>query len=111
MTFTSLLIHTVTIQRRTRTGEDEQGVDVFTWGTVATTPAWVEQSEATEVREGRDAVVTDWLIFLPADIDINAHDRVVYGDLILEAIGTPAERFTRRGLHHIEARARLVEGG
>ena len=111
MSFDAALIHEVTIRRRTRTGEDEQGIDVYTWSDVDTSPAWVEQTDAREVREGRDAILTDWLVFLPNEADVNGHDQIIFEDKTLEVVGTPAARSTFTGLHHFELNCRLVEGG
>jgi hypothetical protein len=78
----------------------------------ATYKAWLEQTSAVEVTEGRDTVISDWLLVLPASAVINAYDRVEVGPgpTIYEVVGSPFVAPTPRGPHHIEARLRLLEG-
>lgn len=74
--------------------------------------AWLEQTEARELTVGRETVVADWLLLLPPAAEgIDATDEVTDSDgRRFQVLGSPALIRTRRGLDHVEARLRLVEG-
>lgn len=71
-------------------------------------PGWLQQTEATEVNNGRTVLTSGWLLFLPADADLRASDRVRVDDNTFEVVGLPNRLTTPRGVHHIEARLSLV---
>lgn len=74
--------------------------------------AWLEQTTAQELTIGRETVVSDWLVLLPPAAEgIDGTDQVLDADgRTFQVVGAPALIRTRRGLDHVEARLRLVEG-
>lgn len=111
MSISHLLTQSVTIQRAgTRT--DGVGDTQPDWSTPVETEVlgWLTQLSASEVLGNRDAQVSDWRLFLPADTTINAGDRVVANGITYEVDGLPANRPTPRGPHHLEAALHAVVG-
>lgn len=110
MSLAGLLCHEVTIVRPTVT-EDRYGDLVKqptgrSWRTLAR----VVQMSRTEDHDGREARVTDWLLYLSAGDDIDALDRVVWNGMTFEVVGVPNRAPDRRTEHHVEANLNLVEG-
>lgn len=73
---------------------------------------WLVQTSADEILGGRDATVTRWQLFLPADAPISAFNRVIVDafDSPLEVDGMPNVVSTPAGPHHTEVVLRVVEG-
>lgn len=111
MSIAGLLVHDVTIitaaSRTTRAGDA-----VKDWGnaTEATVAGWLAQVSAVEDHDGREAKVTDAVLFLAEDTTITGANRVRYGGVTYEVEGRPNHAGTPRGAHHIEVRLRAVEG-
>ncbi len=77
--FTSILIHTCTIQRKSATGEDAHGHETFTWGNLATAvPCRLEALPQREIQSVSDqrAVIEDLNIMFEPDVDITEDDRI-----------------------------------
>jgi head-tail adaptor len=71
-------------------------------------PARLEQLAANEIVRDRDTVITDWRIFLPAEADITAYDRIDARNHLFEVVGLPNQHQTPRGPHHVEVHLRFV---
>ena len=77
--FTSILIHTCTIQRKTATGTDAHGHETFTWDNLATlVPCRLETLPQREVQIVSDqrVVIEDLNIMLEPGVDITEDDRI-----------------------------------
>lgn len=111
MSLRGLLVHDVVIVNP-RLGADRYGNEVKDWFAATRTPsrAWVAQRTASETRDGREALDTSWTIVLPPDTDISGLSRVEWDGRTFEVDGAPRPAHTRRGLHHLEATLRIVEG-
>lgn len=111
MSLAGLLCHEVTIVRpSTTTDRYGDAVKSATAGRRWTTAARVAQQSRIEDHDGREARVTDWLVYLPAGTDIVATDRLLWGVFVFEVIGVPNRAPDRRTEHHVECDLRLVEG-
>lgn len=80
---------------------------------VEPTPARLEQTAGTEVSTGRDTQISDWLLYLPPDVEISGDSRVVRlsDGRTFEVLGPPNVLVhPRTGPHHIEARLVTYEG-
>jgi len=119
MSFGSRLEHTVSIVRRTVSGETAFGADVYTYTTLATVRAAIQPASEREVDQTSQtgAGITEHTIFLfPTDVkgsDVILHDQ---GDCPMSD-DLPHMRFEVEGIrnaagrgHHLELRARAVEG-
>ena len=116
MSFTSLLIHSVQLILQSEGAEDRYGntTQVFTPG--ATVNARVQPVRSTsqggrELLANRDMRVAWFQVFLPAGTAIDALDMLTWNGKTLQIDGPPALVYDGTGEHHIEAVARLIEGG
>lgn len=111
MSFRRLLVHDVTVVNP-RIGADRYGNEIKDWYAASrtATKAWVAQRSATEDRDGREALVTDWMVVLPPEVDVSGLSRLEWDGRTFELDGEPRPAYTRRGLHHWEATVRIVEG-
>lgn len=111
MTFLSLLTETVTILRATAPTVDSTNDPIRVWTPIGTTNAYVEETKSTEEVAGRDQVVANWLFILPAQTDVLPYDRLEWNVQLFEVDGLPARPIVPGvGEHHVEARAKWVEG-
>lgn len=111
MSFDGLLTQTVALLEPAADTDDD-GNPVDDWGSATSTDSkgLLQQTSAIEVTLGRDTVISDWLLFLPADAAVDAVARVVVDGSTFEVVGRPDLVRTPRGVHHVEVRLRLVEG-
>lgn len=111
MGLTSLLVHDVTILRPGTT-TDDNGFTVKNWSspTETTVKGWVSQQGSSEDRDGREAQVSTWTLFLHADTVVAGGDRVEWGSTTFEVDGAPQRAWTPRGEHHVEVPLRVVNG-
>ena len=112
MSLRGLLVHDVIILRPAL-GTSRYGDARKDWvtSTEIETSGWVaRRSESEDRSEGREAQVSEWVLYLDADADIQAGDRVVWESTTFEVDGPPNHAHTPRGEHHVEADLRLVEG-
>lgn len=107
MTVLGLLSETATIIRY-ESSTDTYGNTVPGAETRSDHPARLEQLRADEIVRDRDTVITDWRIFLPADVDLTPYDRIEARGHLFEVVGLPDKHFTPRGAHHLEAQLRWV---
>jgi plastocyanin len=114
MTLASLMVHDVTVVHA-GTGTNVYGDTTKDWATATRTGVrgWVSQTSQSEVLDGREAQVSEWVVFLPPEVTVAGGDRIEWADLpavTFEVDGPPNPARTPRGPHHIEARLRVVEG-
>lgn len=94
------------------TTTDPYGNAVPDWADTTDTddvPAWIEQRDTVEQRDGRDTFVTQWL-FIANELGISGRDRIVWGARTFEIDGEVSLEYTPAAGHHVEARLLLVEG-
>lgn len=106
-----ILPHTVSIVRATQ-ATDAYGDPALDWTSASSVevPAWVQPRTSAEDNNGRRAVISGWMTFLPAYVDITAHDRIIWGSETFEVDGDPAELWNPSGPHHLEVPLRRVTG-
>lgn len=111
MSLDSLLVHTVTVVRAATT-VDRYGNTVKDWdaATRRTLRGRMVQLAQAENRDGREAEIGTWRVFLPADDPINGRDRVQWDGLTFEVDGPPNRAWNGTREHHVEAALRIVEG-
>lgn len=110
MSFRALLDRSVTVTPRSPAPTtDSRGNEVLVDGTpveVRTRRELFTGSEETRDRERGDRL---WLYFFEAGVDVDRLSRIDDGDEELE-VEVVDEVSGRRGIHHLEVLARLVEG-
>jgi len=83
----------------------------WTAGTATALLVWITQRSADWQREHRDAELSDWIGYFPADTDIRQGDRVLWYGTTFTVRGRPLPAHRPgTGVHHIEAQLDLVEG-
>lgn len=112
MSYRDLLAQTVTVHAFEEGAEDRYGNTGDGWADPGVAyPARLTQVSGSEVTIGRDAQVSEWKLYLEADVELGGRDRVVDEDgRTFEVVGPPLLARTPRGVHHVEARLRYVEG-
>jgi len=60
---------------------------------------------------GRDTLISDWRLILPAEAVVTGLDRIELEGKTYEVIGEPWSAHSPRGSHQVELRVRLMEGG
>lgn len=109
MSVDALLTETVEVVRSgPATTADEYGNPVPAGETRASWPARLEQLATDEVVRDRDTVVADWRMFLPAEADIGAYDRVEGRGHVFAVVGLPDTLRSPRGAHHVEVALRFT---
>lgn len=78
--------------------------------TATTVSGWLTSVNTAEVTDGREAISTEWSLSLPADVDIDAADRVRRGGATYEIVGDVEAAPTPAGTHHQVLRLRTVRG-
>jgi len=116
VTLASLMVHDLTVVSPAVV-TDRYGNVTKDWtnATRSDVKGWVARSSSNEVTDaGREAQVSDWVAYLPVGTVITGGARVEWspiGDpLVFEVVGPPLPAMTPRGLHHLEAQLRVVEG-
>lgn len=112
MSLAKLMTQTGTILRAARV-EGRYNAEVLSWDAPAEvdTACWVSGGSASEETGGRDALVRDRKLYLPAEADITGLDRFRLGDdvYLIDGPIVPAQR-PGRGVHHLECAIKRVEG-
>lgn len=106
-----LLTQPATITPRTESGRDTYGNPITVDGTEVDTFGFWQQDGESDSRTDEDQATSDGWLFLLPSATIARTDRVEIAGVTLEVVGRP-RRPTRPSLgeHHVEVRARLVEG-
>lgn len=112
MSLARLMTDTGTIVRAAQVANRFGGTDLD-WdnATEVDTLCWLSDGSSSEIIDGRDALVSSFRLYLPPDADITGRDRfrkngITY--LVDGAITTAAR--PGKGVHHLEAALKLVEG-
>jgi hypothetical protein len=105
-----LLTQTVTLEPFVAGAEDRYGNEAEGYGPGVEEPCRLEQTSGTEVTDGRDALVSDWQLFLRANTTATGRSRATVDGRVFEVVGPPAEARTARAVSHVVARLRHVEG-
>ena len=111
MSFTALLIHTVTVFNPAGNPEpDRYGnpTDELDEGTDY--PARVQQTGTDETIPQRDTTITTFKVFLPANAVVTTLSVIDFESLTYRVNGDPWVVDGRYGPHHIELDMELVEG-
>lgn len=102
---------TVVLNRRTVSGQDDYGNDIYTSTaeTLLNVPVW--PSSSAEVVQGQDMVTSDLTAVLPAGTDISSIDSVqVYGNKY-EVVGEPGRYLNSfSGTALVETQLKRVTG-
>jgi hypothetical protein len=106
----SLLTEAVTVISAGEPTTDPYGNEVPSDGVAATYFGRLEQTAATEVTRDRDAVVSDWVLYLPAHATVSAYDHVVARGSRFEVVSSPDLLRTPQGPHHLAVRLQYLEG-
>lgn len=86
MSYATLLIDTMTVQRYTEGARDASGAPILTWADHLTDePCRLTTSTGREIKVGAELVIADYKLFVE-DIDITEQDRVVIGGLTYEIL-------------------------
>lgn len=112
MTLTQLLNRTVTITRRSASGDiDEFGNEISTETNVATVGE-LQQTQRTEPAAQGELSITTWLLVLPAGTSIDTGDAVIVDNHTYEVIGAPWQARNPRTqvASHVEATLRRTVG-
>lgn len=116
MTFPTMLLHTVQVVKPGRR-TSRAGDTVLSWDEGGSTPpirtakkAWVTMRRPNEDQDMRDD--SQWVaqFFFPSDTDVANEDRLEWKGRTFSVVGPPKERYTLRGLHHLEVEAVQIHG-
>jgi len=90
---------------------DSHGNTLADWTTATslTFAGWVEQQQATEDDEHRDALTTG-LRLITNELDLTGYDRIAWNGDTYDIDGPPAAVATPAGTHHLEVRLVHTEG-
>jgi len=114
MSFSSLLVHSLTIQNLVPGATDRYGNEIETWDAGVVLPARVEQMDALtlgrELIIDRDTRQTFWRVFMEADAPVNGLSKVIWEGRTLEVDGEPADVADGVGSHHLEFRVKETKG-
>jgi hypothetical protein len=71
---------------------------------------YLEQVSTMENTLDRDTIVTDWQAYFPADTNVTAFDRIVFGGQTFEVDGAPWQVYNPRvgSVSHIQAKLKVV---
>lgn len=112
MSFAGLLVHDITIVTPgVRTDRLGDSVNDWALATRATSPGRMTQRSQSEVLANREAQLSDWVLYLPADAAITGHERIEWNGETFEVAGPPKPAYARADVaHHLEVSLNRVEG-
>ena len=114
MSYTSLLIHSVTVKQRVPGATDRYGNETNAYDAGTVYPARVQQldvgGQGRELLVGRDTRQTWFEVFLPPNANLDALSLIDWNGKSLQADGEPSVVYDSTGPHHIQAVCRQVEG-
>lgn len=111
MSLDRLLIHDITVLRAPVV-TDRYGNDRADWpnATRTTVKGRLTRPAGERIVDGRDALVEQWVCYLPSDVVISGRDRIEFDGITFEMDGPPFPAYDAGSAHHIEARVRLAAG-
>jgi hypothetical protein len=80
---------TVTLVRRSVSGQDEFGNDVYTETTEDVQPCSIQQGSSRENLSFTDQVITGVIVFIPYGTDLTYLDAIIYNGVKFEVAGDP----------------------
>ncbi|QBI53427.1 hypothetical protein [Streptomonospora litoralis] len=102
---------TVTVVRRTVTGTDERGNDVYSETEVDYPDCHMQPGSREEDLDNRDTTTSEWWIDGPSDMDVVETDEVKVAGVRYEIDGKPKRWGSPTGrLAHVEMTIREVSG-
>lgn len=113
MTFSSLLIHTVTIFNRPDVPvvtDPRYGNEIDIWDTGTPSPARVDERSSTENVTDRETRHKDYLVFFPPTVTISALSYLTWNGHELRVDGEPELKYDAQGPHHYEVKCLEVLG-
>lgn len=114
MSFSNLLVHTVTVHNLVPGATDRYGNEVETWDAGVSLPARLQQLDALtlgrELIIDRDTRQTFWKVFMEEDAPINGLSKIVWLGRTLEVDGEPSTVADGVGDHHLEFRVKESKG-
>lgn len=112
MTLQVMLIHNVEILKPTK-AISNAGDEYWSWANPSRTAskAWINPERTDESEDPlRDGTQLKTQIFLGPAVFIENQDRIEWEGRVFEVIGKPIQRYTTRGLHHLEVLTVELEG-
>ena len=99
----------LTLQKNAAT-TDRYGNTVPSTSSTVSTAGYLEQVQSVETMTDRDVSVGDWVVYLPADLIVNAQDRIVFGTQTFEVDGEPWQVYNPRvrQVSHQQAKLKVV---
>jgi len=81
------------------------------YGTPTSTVGYLEQKTTVEYLDDRDVTTTSWEVYLPADSNIVATDRIIFNGVTYEFDGMPWSVYNPRTkqVSHIQAMVKVVQ--
>ena len=81
------------------------------YGSPISVVGYLEQKDSVETVLDRDTVVSSWEAFFPADTNVTAFDRIVFGSQTFEVDGSPWQVYNPRtkSVSHIQTKLKVVE--
>ena len=116
MSFSSLLIHTVTVRSRVSGGTSRYNDAIESYDAGVVTPARVQYLSTGGTFEDRERLLgrdlrQQWLmVFLPPDVVVDALSIIDWGSITLHVDGVPMIKYDGIDAHHIEAICKEVSG-
>lgn len=94
---------------------DRYGSQIRDWTAATRTDAVgvsIQPAANTEDIRDREQLVDTWTLFTPrgVDLDLLATDRVEWGGLTLQVVGSPSRWSVGGAIHHVEATLQEVTG-
>ena len=103
---------TVTFLKRTVTGVDVKGNDVYSDTTMDVPYCVLDQGASAEVVQGTEQVTTDVTVYAPPGTDVGAFDAFIVNGVKYEVQGNPASPVSPFTSFQgpVEIRGKIVEG-
>jgi len=116
MSFSSLLIHSVTVRSRVSGGTNRYNDAIESYDAGVVTPARVQFLSTGGTFEDRERLLgrdlrQQWLVvFLPPEVAVDALSIIDWEGITLHVDGIPMVKYDGIGPHHIEAICKEVDG-
>lgn len=111
MSFTSLLIHSVTVITPGATGSTDRYGNLVPTETSVTEQVRIQPVASEEDLINRDTRTTRFLVFAKSTTTITGLSRLTWGTRTLRVVGEPRPFYARAALHHYEADCEEILGG
>lgn len=111
MSLSKLLNQPLSLHKNSGSTKDEYGNTLATdLGDAISIVGYLEQVNSVETVLDRDTIVTHWQAFFPAETDVSAFDRIVFGGQTFEVDGAPWQVYNPRtqAVSHIQTKLIVV---